>query len=351
VNPSLAMPGSLNSAAIEASTTAEEHFRELRWLLTSAPLLDPTPGAYPAVVQAFDATEAQAIIRWLDEIKHAPQSLSAFMSNGSASLRIGRRAERLIEFFLRHGPTHQLAAANLPLRHTDPRGDRTTVGEIDFLLHDAAGRPWHWELAVKFFLCMASGDVATPGDFVGPDAVETLDTKLHKLFDRQLRHQPPAPWNEVAWTPAACTRGRLFYRHDRPPPVMAGLNADHLRGHWVPRERIDDLPDAASPVWHSVPRNEWMCPRAAEGRGHDLATLCEVIDAQHAVAGSSGAASTSGSPALPPVAVASGRGHRPTATMVQRRVDPDGSGPRAAELLFVVPANWPGRPEADPLIG
>jgi hypothetical protein len=344
VNPSLAMPGSFNPATIEASTPVEDALRELRWLLTSAPLLDPTPGAYPVVVQAFDTTEAQAIGHWLDEIERAPEALSTFMSNGSVSLRIGRRAERLMEFFLRRGPTHRLAAANLPLRHTDPHGDRTTVGEIDFLLHDAAGRPWHWELAVKFFLCMASGKVAKPGDFVGPDAAETLDTKLYKLFDRQLRHQPPPPWNEVAWTPAACTRGRLFYRHDRPPPVMAGLNADHLRGQWVPRARIGELPDAAAPVWHVVPRNEWMCPRSAEGRGHDLATLCDAIDAQHAAAGPAAAASASGFSASPPVAVSSGRGHRPTATMVQRRVDPDGSGPYAPELLFVVPADWPDRP-------
>jgi hypothetical protein len=128
VNPSLAMPGSFNLAAIEASTPVEDALRELRWLLTSAPLLDPTPGAYPVVVQAFDTTEAQAIGHWLDEIGRAPEALSTFMSNGSVSLRIGRRAERLIEFFLRRGPTHRLAAANLPLRHTDPHGDRTTVG-------------------------------------------------------------------------------------------------------------------------------------------------------------------------------------------------------------------------------
>jgi hypothetical protein len=345
------MPGRFTAQAIEASTPAEQGFRELRWLLTSPPLLDPTSGAYPAAVQAFDASEAQAISRWLGEIERAPEALSAFVANGSVSLRIGRRAERLIEFFLRQGPTHRLAAANLPLRHTDPHGDCTTVGEIDFLLHDSAGRPWHWELAVKFFLCMASGEQATPCDFVGPDAAETLDSKLHKLFDRQLRHRPPAPWDGVAWTPAACTRGRLFYPHDwrrdRPLPVMAGLNPDHLHGRWVPRARISELPDAAETVWHQVPRNDWMCPRPADGEGQDLATLCAVIEQPHAGVGPAAEAS----PVMPRAAISTQRVHRPMATLVQRSVNPDGSGPCAAELLFVVPVAWPGRPEADRLIG
>lgn len=269
---------------------------ELRWLLLSPPLLDTVPGAHPAIVQQFSPDERHIISAWLDGIDRAPEALFDFVhpSRGAArdagapaaavrtpSLRLGRRAERLMAFFLRHGPTHHLVAANIPLRQVSPRGDRTTVGEIDFLLRDAEGRAWHWELAVKFFLCTIAGPQATAADFIGPDRAETFDTKLRKMFDRQLRHSVPPPWDTEAWTPAACARGRLFYRHGEEVPRTPGVHPDHLQGRWIERDRLDELPAAAEPVWHLVPRNDWMWPRPPPVcAGRDLAALGQRIDAE-----------------------------------------------------------------------
>lgn len=269
---------------------AAQTARELRWLLLSPPLLDTAPGAHAAQVQQFSAIERDAISTWLDGIDRAPQALfdavhapaatsTAARPHRPLSLRLGRRAERLMAFFLRHGPTHRLVAANIPLRHLAPNGDRTTLGEIDFLLQDAEGQAWHWELAVKFFLCTATGPQATAADFIGPDRAETFDTKLRKMFDRQLRHRPPLPWDSKIWTPAACTRGRLFYRHGSEVPRTSGVHPDHLQGRWIERDRIDELPAANASVWHVVPRNDWMCPRplsAPDGRA--LRDIVERLD-------------------------------------------------------------------------
>lgn len=259
---------------------AAQAARELRWLLLSPPLLDTAPGAHSAQVQQFSSAERDAISVWLEGIDRAPHALSeAVFANAAGdtgplsprppSLRLGRRAERLMAFFLRHGPTHHLVAANIPLHHRTPKGDRTTVGEIDFLLHDARGEAWHWELAVKFFLCTASSPQASAADFIGPDRAETFDSKLRKMFERQLLHRPPPPWDLEMWMPAACTRGRLFYRHGCPVPCTPGVHPDHLQGRWIERDRVAELPAANEPVWHVVPRNDWMCPRpamASDGR-------------------------------------------------------------------------------------
>lgn len=274
---------------------AAQTARELRWLLLSPPLLDSAPGAHAAAVQQFSAAERQTISGWLDVIERDPAALFDFVhpmnrsgSDGisptdqprAPSPRLGRRAERLMEFFLRHGPTHRLVAANIPLRRVSPKGDCTTVGEIDFLLHDRSGRPWHWELAVKFFLCTATGLQASAADFIGPDRAETFDTKLRKMFERQLSHLPPPPWDNEHWTPAACTRGRLFYRHDRPVPCTPGLHPAHLQGLWIEHDRLGELLGSDQPVWHVVPRHDWMLPRVplpADGR--DLGVLAALIEA------------------------------------------------------------------------
>jgi hypothetical protein len=302
----------------------------LRWLLLSPPLLDATPGAHPAVIQQFNPAERQAIAQWLDEVERDPEPLWHFVHPGppagadaavwrAPSPRLGRRAERLIEYFLRHGPVHRLLAANVALREVSPQGLRTTIGEIDFLLQDAQGLRWQWELAVKFYLCTTRGAHATPADFIGPDRVDTLATKLNKMFGRQLRHAPPPPWGAEPWTPAACTRGRLFYRWGDAVPATPGVANDHLRGNWIERDRLGELAAADQPIWQVVPRSDWMAPplplEVAPPRTlHDIARQ---IDTQAEAKSASGP---------------------PTATLVCRLDADAGSGAPEALPLFIVSA-------------
>ncbi len=206
------MPG----AGHDPQELSEQALRDLRWLLLSPPPL--ASGRFSAEVQAFDPAQRELIEDWLESLQAAPDPLRQAMErHRAAPLRLGRYAERLLEFFLRSGPTHRLVAANLPLRKASgSKGQQaTTLGEIDFLLEDASGRPWHWELAVKFFLCVAPGQQAQPEDFIGPDPTDTLAGKLRTLFERQLRRTPPSPWDERAWRPAAFTRGWMFYRFEQ----------------------------------------------------------------------------------------------------------------------------------------
>lgn len=244
--------------------------QDLRWLLLSPPLLTTEPGRFSAPVFEFSATERAQIERWLDDPATAalPEP-SALTANGSRRVPLGRWCERLIEHFLRHGPTHRLVAANLPLRNAAvPGSDHTTAGEIDFLLTDAAGRPWHWELAVKYFLCHAQGATAQEADFIGPDGAETLASKLDKLFGRQLAHRPPEPFSVAAsgapWQPSALTRGWMFYRHGCPLPACDLLAPDHLRGWWLPAQELPAFAaDRASAGFRLLDRVDWLGACAA----------------------------------------------------------------------------------------
>ena len=285
--------------------------RELRWLLLSAPLLDSAPGAWPEAVQQFSATEAVEIDHWLQREALHPERLACFLSDADAAqgptARLGRHAERLLAYWLRHGPTHRAVAAHIVLRNPLPQPDRSTLGEIDFLVEDALGGRWQWELAVKFYLCSARGPVASAQDFVGPDRAETFATKLHKMFAQQLRHRPPPPWDAQAWQPAAFTRGWLFYRHGEPLPTVAGLHPQHLRGRWLPRARVHEL---AGGAWHQLPRAQWLAPlQPAAEAGADIAAWVPTLDAL-----------------------------LPRAQMLVRCVDGG-----ETERVFVVPDGWPAR--------
>jgi uncharacterized protein len=215
-----------------------------------------------SALAVFTPQETALIEQWLDALAldtTAHNPLSVWMqSRGEA--RIGRYAERLLEFYLTHGPVHRLAGAHVPLR-SEVNGIKVTHGELDFLLTTPEGQRLHWELAVKFFLCTATGAVATPADFIGPNGVETLAHKWHKLFAKQLvrqdTHALPTPWDAHTWQPQAYTRGWMFYRWGQAVPQCDALCTEHGKGWWIDIAQMHSLPDAH---YAYLPRLHWMAP-------------------------------------------------------------------------------------------
>lgn len=238
--------------------SVQAHLAALRWLLLSPPLV-ALPGGATAQLVRLSPGERAGITQWLDGLQAKPTLLVDWM-HARAEVRIGRYAEQLLAFYLTHGPLHRLVAAHVPLRSVLQGGKNPvtlTHGELDFLLTDAEGQHLHWELAVKFFLCTATGPVATPADFMGPNGIETLAHKWHKLFARQLAHTPPAPFDTQRWQPQAFTRGWMFYRWGQAVPHCPALLAEHGKGWWTDWARMGELPDAHYVL---LPRLHWMAP-------------------------------------------------------------------------------------------
>ena len=232
---------------------------DLRWLLLTPPLLSG------AAMVNFSLAEQQQIEGWLATVAQNPGPLHAFLEAQQPAnempLRIGRYAERLLQFFLLHGPTHRLIANNLIVRKRtsdDPARatDHTTLGEIDFLLENAAGVKLHWELALKYFLALDMPAPRVP-DYLGPDGTEALSRKIIKL-DRQLRQAVPAPYDGEQWLSQGFTRGCLFYRQPA-TQLPAELNPQHQRGFWLPFELLAEGPTAQRYIL--LTRSQWLAPR------------------------------------------------------------------------------------------
>ncbi|MES2889167.1 MAG: DUF1853 family protein [Pseudomonadota bacterium] len=318
------------SAVPSAHTPEPDWLRDLRWLLLSPPLLSTVPGAHPALVQQFTADEVALIDAWLQSqavFPHPPYQQATAAANTASPLptqapprRLGRHAEQLLSHFLQAGPTHRGHAAHLALRQTLADGSTTTVGEIDFLVEDRHGQRWHWELAVKFYLCAPPGLPvphgqeleATTADYVGPQRRDDLDRKLHKLFRQQLRHAPPPPWSAHTWQPAAFVRGRLFYPWGHTVHAPEALNPAHLRARWV---HADAWP-ATCPVgvWRRLDRGQWLAPGPPSGPVLSETALREVLQAAWA------------EPERRPVMLAGYADDRPTAPELER--------------LWVMPPGW-----------
>ncbi len=313
----------------------DQALRDMAWLLNAPPLVNPNYPRFAGRVVQFSEPQRQANQRWLDQLIAQPQTLIDWLAQKPLQqlLRLGRYAEYLLSFYLQHGPCFSFVASNLPIRFASDAivQDRTTVGEIDFLLTEVPStdealranqvpRSLHWELAVKYFLCL---DVPHPGTnhFVGPEAIEVFEYKLQKLFERQLVNKPPPPFNDRNWLPAAFTRGWIFYPMNRPNIVVDWLSPEHLRGVWLSITQFEtQFEHCAGDCFEILNRQRWLSP--ASGHASSVLTRAQLIQAIRAMW-------------LQPNAFQ----RWPSAVLVAK-IDP--TSQQETGRLFIVPDNWIG---------
>ena len=258
---------------------------DLRWLLLSPPLL--CDSLFPGQIQSFSSDERESIEQWLLQLASREPPVCASDFEMQTYQRLGRYAEKLLWFFLLNFPNashpldatedmkaYQLVAHNLAI-NSNVAGARTQ-GEIDFLLRDSQGRPWHWELAVKFFVCEPASvrvarDTVEAFEIIGPNRKDRLSLKIGKLFCRQLRHIIPAPYGDTGWQPQAFAKGRIYYHLDESPPqhsLHLGkplLNPEHERGFWCLANEVHLLEAKfQGATLYPLNRSEWLSPKSAE---------------------------------------------------------------------------------------
>jgi uncharacterized protein len=253
-------------AGLSSATRWQFHVMQLRWLLTSPSLLAADAGLqYGCDTDAvfhFSSSELVVITEWLDELANWPEQqfashLASFENSAAdiAPLRLGRYAERLLSFFLRQQDRYQLLAERVALRSVlADRAGVATTGELDFVLREN-DLILHWELAVKLYLCEATGNTATPDQFIGPDRKDSLQRKLSKVFQRQLQHSMPPPFDHMTVKRQAFSAGWLFYPHQQIQAKCAILNSQHSRGSWLQENQLATLPTGE---YLAMPRWRWM---------------------------------------------------------------------------------------------
>jgi uncharacterized protein len=234
--------------------------RDLAWLLFAPGLLRADCAGLPLAQPFASDEERDATLAWLHTLDAAPDSFHT-RSRNPKSTRLGIYAESLLEFFLAHGPTKRLIAANVPLRH-----GRRTIGECDFLLESMDGARLHWELAVKFYLHIGD-EQARLSDYVGPNLQDRFDLKHARLLTHQLALTSRAEFAALGltgpWQAQLFLKGRLFYHDARIRPAPE-LGEDHLRGWWMTasewRESHRGTMDGER-AWVVQPRMAWLASR------------------------------------------------------------------------------------------
>lgn len=238
------------------STLRDPHVRTLAWLLDAPDMLDITDPRWKGRIATLGAVGPE-VAHWLHALDQNPSALHDAL-NVQRFTRLGRYAEQLLAFYFRHQET-------LLAQGQQVREGSTTIGEFDFLLHQADGLA-HWELATKVYLLQCATDNAqVQADyFVGPNLADTLGAKMGKIIDRQLalsthpaaRAVLPVPVVQVG----AVIKGWLFYPQRARLPVQGlGLSPGHCHGFWVELDRFQPEPGLR---YLPLQRLEWLTPIA-----------------------------------------------------------------------------------------
>ncbi|KIF79858.1 DUF1853 family protein [Noviherbaspirillum autotrophicum] len=231
----------------------DPHVRTLAWLLDAPDLLDPAAPEWQGRIASIGAMD-EATLSWLMTIDRDPSALHAWLDIKPFT-RLGRYAEKLMAFYLRH--QGRLFAHGVQVR----AGKNETIGEFDFLLRQSDALV-HWEFATKLYLLEASGNGRHADYFVGPNLADTLGAKVRKIMDRQLSlsQHPAAKLHvpEPIVQAQALVKGWLFYHGKTPlPATPAGVSSGHCRGFWCAHEELHWV---AGERFAILPRLSWLAP-------------------------------------------------------------------------------------------
>lgn len=231
----------------------DPHVRALAWLLDAPDLLDSTAPEWQGRIVSLPPPDHNTA-RWLAELDANPAELHASLDIQPLT-RLGRYAESLIAFYLRH-------LGVLVAHSVQVRADKgNTIGEFDFLVRQER-KLVHWEFATKLYLLEASGDGRHADYFVGPNLADTLGVKVRKIMDRQLslsQHPAARPCVPEPISHAqALVKGWLFY-HGRTPCLTepSGISHTHCRGFWCELREFESVEGEDFIV---LPRLDWLAP-------------------------------------------------------------------------------------------
>lgn len=206
---------------------------DLAWVISSPALLQPKAKNIEWWDDDFFVSEYRTLLGWLRELDDNPIELERAIEK-TKSHRLGHYFEELVAFWLDHSPTFDIVERNLQLIH-----EKTTLGEIDFILRDSkTDELIHLEVALKFYL--RDGSSETMAQWIGPNRSDSLEKKVRKLVDHQLKISENHP-ERIAHSikrHACLLKGVLFYpSNDISPPDFASKN--HLRGIWRHKNASD----------------------------------------------------------------------------------------------------------------
>jgi hypothetical protein len=229
--------------------------RHLAWLCHAPQLIQHTSVFEPA--RYLPDNYLEVLRAWDKNPSAGPEVLCATPHH-----RLGYYVESLYACLITELLGWTILARNLPVR-----AGGTTLGELDFLLHNPhTDAVEHHEIAIKFYLGYP-GCTQQPQGWYGPNPQDRLDIKTARMLGPQSqRSLMPETLKVLAQhgiKPPAISRvfmpGYLFYPHKPTHEVTLPISCpvNHLRGQWM---TLHNITQTDTSMWVPLKKPHWLGP-------------------------------------------------------------------------------------------
>lgn len=256
------------SAAIIHNSFRIQAVRDLAWACFSPPLMQISQVAgKESGVYACTPQLSRERAAWLARLDRDPGALLEHLS-ARPTHRLGVYFEQLWHFFLKSDPEIELIAHNIAVHEAGK-----TLGEFDCLYFDRRlGCHVHLELAVKYFLGLPlnrdTGSAPNRHEWLGPDRRDSLEAKLDRLLQHQIRlgdtaagRRKLAALNIGNTRKEIALKGYLFQPISARPPPPAGFNPACAMNLWLRSEQLDEHCAALdTSAFFVLPKMAWLSP-------------------------------------------------------------------------------------------
>jgi hypothetical protein len=247
--------------------------RHLTWCLFSSPL------AELQTEQTLHISPTAELTKWLDSLNKNPQHLLEYIQQNNHRL-LGSYFECLWQYYFKYSPNTQLLAHHVqitpslhaPHENSRQTNGKKTLGELDILaLID--NKPFHVELAVKFYLLIPNETGAQAKHWIGPQTRDRLDLKLDTLNRKQLPFlHHPATQKALEqrglaqeYESAVALKGYLFspFNSDFTPPTESVTNLTSTNmGQWIHASNVNNILKSQSDEtrWCIIEKHNWLGP-------------------------------------------------------------------------------------------
>ena len=241
-------------------TLESQEVRELVWAIGSSPMLSSYPkvGVSELLDEEWCLQQVRQDLDWLRALDASPAPLLAHL-NSEHHLPLGKRFERLLSFWFTHSKHWDLIWEGK--QFVD---DKTTIGEIDFLVRELeSDELMHIEVACKFYL--SSENSSNWASWLGPNAKDRFADKMIK-FERQLAlSQHPLLRQELKADvlenvePKLFLKGFFFHHFSLLMKAKAPRLANaHYNAAWFCFAKEFDLLAHESALWYVLEKKHWL---------------------------------------------------------------------------------------------
>ena len=147
---------------------------------------------------------------------------------------LGKRMESFFEIAIKHSRRYDLIASNIQIIH-----DKTTIGELDFILYDhSKAKPLHVELVYKIYVYDSTAE--NLGDrWIGPNRKDSFSEKMAKLTKKQLpllyRQETKKYLEELGLKSEdieqqLCYKAQLYCRDTK---ISEDIISESMSGTWI----------------------------------------------------------------------------------------------------------------------